>query len=148
MFSSPSVHSLYLRRWTYGFALFWVLVRAQCRGTTSQASVLTVCSSCGNKRGTSESKSSSVNSLYELRHRVIWWDQFLVEIFYSVEGGDEEQGCLNLEINLPCLRLLSISHLCLYLACLHCSYPYMFDLSCAILFYAWGLFAHTCIQSR
>ena len=47
---------------------------------------------------------------------------FLVEILHSVEGGDVEQGCSNLETNLPCLRLLSISHLCLYLACSYCPY--------------------------
>ena len=34
---------------------------------------------------------------------------FLVEILHSVEGGDVEQGCLNLETNLPCLRSLSLS---------------------------------------
>ena len=43
---------------------------------------------------------------------------------------------------------LSISHLSLYLACLYCLYLYMLDIYCAILLYAWGLFAHTCIQPR
>jgi len=53
----------------------------------------------------------------------------LVEILHSVEGGDVEQVCSNLEINLPCLRLLiSLSLLSLYLACLYCSYPYMLDI--------------------
>ena len=28
---------------------------------------------------------------------------FLVEILHSVEGGDVEHGCSNLETNLPCL---------------------------------------------
>ena len=57
-----------------------------------------------NKRGTRESKelvgvatpSDPVGSI-------------LVEIFYSVEGGDVEQVCSNLETNIPCLRLLSLS---------------------------------------
>ena len=46
----------------------------------------------------------------------------LVEILHSVEGRDIEQGCSNFEINLPFLRLLSISYLCLYLACFYFSY--------------------------
>ena len=62
-----------------------------------QASGLVVCS-CGNKRGTRESKelegvaapSDPVGSI-------------LGEIFHSVEGGDVEQVCSNLETNLPCL---------------------------------------------
>ena len=62
-----------------------------------RASGLAVCS-CGNKRGTRESKelvgvaalSDSVGSI-------------LVEILHSVEGGDVEQVCSNLETNLPCL---------------------------------------------
>ena len=33
----------------------------------------------------------------------------LVEILHSVEGGDVEQGCSNLEIVLPCVRFLSLS---------------------------------------
>ena len=53
---------------------------------------------------------------------------FLVEILRSVEGGDVEQVCSNLETNLPCLRLLSLSHLSLYLACLYCFHLYMFDI--------------------
>ena len=40
---------------------------------------------------------------------------FLVEILYSVEGGDIEQVCSNLETILPCLRLLSLSLTCLYI---------------------------------
>ena len=53
---------------------------------------------------------------------------FLVKIRHSVEGGDVEQVYSNLETNLPCLRLLSISHLCLYLACLYCFHLYMLDI--------------------
>ena len=62
-----------------------------------RASGLAMCS-CGNKRGTRESKelvgvaapSDPVGSI-------------LVEILHSVEGGDVEQVCSNLETNLPCL---------------------------------------------
>ena len=87
-----------------------------------RASGLAVCS-CGNKRGTRESKelvgvttpSDPVGSI-------------LVEILHSVEGGDVEQVCSNLETNLPCLRLLSLSLTCLYLACLYCLYLYMLDI--------------------
>ena len=39
----------------------------------------------------------------------------LLEILHSVEGWDVEQVCSNLETNLPCLRLLSLSLTCLYL---------------------------------
>ena len=63
----------------------------------------------------------------------------------SVEGGDVEQVCSNLEIILSCLRLLSLSLTCLYILHVHL---YMLDIHCAILLYAWGLFAHTCIQPR
>ena len=70
-----------------------------------RASGLAVCS-CGNKRGTRESKelvgvaapSDPVGSI-------------LVKILHSIEGGDVEQVCSNLETNLPYLRLLSISYL-------------------------------------
>ena len=48
---------------------------------------------------------------------------------------DVEQVCSNLETNLPCLRLLSISYLSLYLACLNNFYLYMLDISCALLLY-------------
>ena len=40
---------------------------------------------------------------------------FLVESLHSVEGWDVEQGCSNLETNLPCLRLLSLSLTCVYI---------------------------------
>ena len=39
----------------------------------------------------------------------------LVEILHSVEGGDVEKEYSNLEINLPCLRSLSLSVTCLYI---------------------------------
>ena len=57
----------------------------------------------------------------------------IVEILHSVEGGDVEQGCSNLETNLSCLRLLSLylSLVFIYLACLHCLSLYMLDISCA-----------------
>ena len=53
----------------------------------------------------------------------------IVEIIYSVEGGDIEQVCSNLEIILPCLRLfISLYHLCLYPTCLCCLSLNMFDI--------------------
>ena len=83
-----------------------------------RASELAVCS-CGNKRGTRDSKelvgvaapSDPVGSI-------------LVEILHSVEGGDVEQRCSNLETNLPCLRLLSLSLTCVYI--LHAYIIYLF----------------------
>ena len=45
----------------------------------------------------------------------------LVEILHSVEGGDVEQVCLNLETILPCLRLLIslfLSLTCVYISCM------------------------------
>ena len=41
----------------------------------------------------------------------------LAEILHSVEGEDVEQGCSNLETNLPCLRLLSLSFV--FISCMH-----------------------------
>ena len=75
-----------------------------------RASGLAVCCSCGNKRGTKESKelvgvaapSDPVGSI-------------LVKILHNVEGGDVEQVCANLETNLSCLRFLSLSLTCLYI---------------------------------
>ena len=46
----------------------------------------------------------------------------------SVEGGDVEQVCSNLETNIPCLRLLSLSFTYLYLAYSYCSYLYLLDI--------------------
>ena len=48
----------------------------------------------------------------------------IVEILHSGEGGDVEQVCSNLEIILPCLRLLSLSLTCLYI--LHTYVAYIF----------------------
>ena len=39
----------------------------------------------------------------------------LVEILHSIEDGDIEQVCSNLETNLPCLRLLSLYLLLVYI---------------------------------
>ena len=49
---------------------------------------------------------------------------FLVKILHSVEGGDVEQVCSNLETNLPYLRLLSLSLTCLYI--LHAYIAFIF----------------------
>ena len=61
-----------------------------------------------------------------------------MEILHSVEGGDVEQVCSNLETNLPCLRLLSLSLTCLYLACLNCVYLYMLDIHSVLNCYMLG----------
>ena len=45
----------------------------------------------------------------------------LVEILHSVEGGDVEQVCSNLETILPCLRLLislSLFLTCVFISCM------------------------------
>ena len=59
----------------------------------------------------------------------------LVEILYSFEGGDIEQGCSNLKTILPYLRLLSLSLslslVFIYLTCLSYLSHYMHDISCA-----------------
>ena len=61
---------------------------------------------------------------------------FFVKILHSVGGGDVKQGCSNLEINLPCLRLLSLS-LSLSLTCVYillmliAHISYMLDILCA-----------------
>ena len=76
-------------------------------------------------------------------------ESFLVKILHSVEGGDVEQGCLNLETNLPCLRLLSLSLTYVYiLHTLIVHIHYLLDILVLKLIYAWGLFAYTCIQPR
>jgi len=89
-----------------------------------QASGLAVFCSCKNKRGTRESKelvgiaapSDSVESI-------------LVEILDSVEGEDVEQVCSNLETNLLCLRLLSLSLICLYILLMLIAHiSYMLDI--------------------
>ena len=63
-----------------------------------QASELVVCCSCGNKSGTREFK-----ELVDAAAPSDPVGSILVEILHSVEGGDVEQVCSNLEINLPCL---------------------------------------------
>ena len=47
---------------------------------------------------------------------------FIMEILHSVEGGDVEQVCSNLETILPCLRLLISLSLSLSLTCVYISY--------------------------
>ena len=87
-----------------------------------RASGLAVCS-CENKRGTRESK-----DLVGVAAPSDPVGLILVEILHSVEGGDVEQVCSNLETNLPCLRLLSLSLTSLYLACLYYFHLYMLDI--------------------
>ena len=84
-----------------------------------RASGLAVCS-CGNKRGIREFK-----ELVGVAAPSDLVGSILVKILYSIEGGDVEQVCSNLETNLSCLRVLSLSLTCLYLACYYCVYLYM-----------------------
>jgi len=73
----------------------------------------------------------------------------LVEILHSVEGGDVEQGCSNLKINLPCLRLLSLSLTCVYILHAHIIFIFICLIySCAYIVICVRLFACTCIQPR
>jgi len=70
-----------------------------------------------------------------------------------VEGGDVEQVCSNLETNLWCLRLLTLSSLSLclilYLALLSLSYLYMLDIPlCLIVICLRGIVVNTSIQPR
>ena len=102
-------------------------MRARCRVRPWQASVLACVVLAGTREGLVSPKSSSV-----IR------GLFLVEILHSIEGGDVEQGCSNLETNLPCLQLLSLSLTCVYI--LHAYIAYIFI--CLIylvlkLIYAW-----------
>ena len=54
----------------------------------------------------------------------------IVKILHSVEGGDVEQGCSNLETILPLFAIahLSLSLVFIYLACLYYLSLYMFDI--------------------
>jgi len=63
-----------------------------------------------------------VNSLVGVAATSDLVGSFLVKILHSVEGRDVEQGCSNLETNLPCLRLLSLS---LSLTCLYILHAYI-----------------------
>ena len=61
------------------------------------------------------------------------WGIILVEILHSVEGGDVEQVCSNLETILPCLRfLISLSLVFIYLACCYCSSLYAWFILCSV----------------
>ena len=61
---------------------------------------------------------SSVNSLVGVAAPSDLVGSFLVEILHSVEGGDVEQVCSNLEIILPCLRLLSLYLSLVFISCM------------------------------
>ena len=80
-----------------------------------QASVLACVVLAGTREGLEVQRSSSVNSLVGVAALSDPVGSFLVKIFHSVEGGDVEQGCSNLETNLPCLRLLYLSLICVYI---------------------------------
>ena len=84
----------------------------------------------GTSEGTRESKSSSGNSFVGVAAPSDPVGSFLVKILHSVEGGDVEYGCSNLETNLPCLRLLSLS-LSLSLSISYLSLSLYLDILCA-----------------
>ena len=79
-----------------------------------QASVI----ACIVLAGTSE-RLADLRVLERSRYRCCGTEWFfgiiLVKILHSVEGGDVEQGCSNLETNLPCLRDCSLSLTCVYI---------------------------------
>ena len=72
----------------------------------------------------------------------------IVEIFHSVEGGDVEEVCSNLEIILPCLRLLISLSLVLYILHAYIVYLFICLIYLCLIDICLGLFAHTCIQPR
>ena len=73
----------------------------------------------------------------------------IVEILHSVEGGDVEQVCSNLETILPCLWLLiSLSLVFIYLAYLYCSSLYAWYILCSIDIYAWVVFVFTLVFNQ
>ena len=78
----------------------------------------------GTREGLESPKSSSVNSLVGVAAPSDPVGSFLVKILHSVEGGDVEQGCSNLETNLSCLRLLSLSLTLVYI--LHAYIAFIF----------------------
>ena len=52
----------------------------------------------------------------------------LVETLHSVKGGDVSKGARTSKQFSRVCDCSSLTHLCLYLACLYCSYLYMFDI--------------------
>ena len=72
----------------------------------------------------------------------------LVKILHSVEGGDVEQGYSNLEINLPCLRLLSLSLTCGYILLDYIAHLFICLIYLVLVNICLGLFTYTCIQPR
>ena len=133
------------------FAWFRVLVRALCRGAASAS-----LRACGvlflreQERDWRVQRSSSVNSRVGVAAPSDPVGSILVEILHSVEGGDVEQVCSNLETILSCLRLLSPYLSLVFISCLYLLLISITCLiyTCAILSYTWGLFAHTYIQPR
>ena len=114
-----------------------------------QASVLACVVLAITREGLVSPRSSSVNSLVGVAAPSDPVRSFLVKILYSVEGGDVEQVCSNLETNLLCLRLLSLYLLLVFISCiliLFISFICLIYL-CSIDI-CFGLFAHTSIQSR
>ena len=87
-----------------------------------RASGLAVCS-CGNKRGPRESK-----ELVGVAAPSDPMGSILVKILHSVEGGDVQQVCSNLETILRVCDCSLYLLLVLYLACYYCHIHYMLDI--------------------
>ena len=99
--------------------MFQLVIGGVVRGQPRQASVLACVALAGTRR--------------DLRVKEFLWElvlvvsapselvgSFIMEILHSVEGGDVEQVCSNLEIIFSCLRLLislSLTHLC-FISCM------------------------------
>ena len=64
---------------------------------------------------------------------------FLVKILHCVESGDIEQGCSNLETILPCLRLLSLSLICIYILHAHIAFIFICLIYCVLNCYMRGI---------
>ena len=99
--------------------------------------------SCGNKRGTRESK-----ELVGVATPSDLVGSILVEILHSVEGGDVEQVCSNLETNLPCLRLLSLSFTCLYILHAYIVFIFICLIYCVLNFYMLGDYLLTLVFNQ
>ena len=110
--------------------MFRVLVGARCRGAASASLRACVCLFLREQvKGLVSPRSSSVNSLVGVAAPSDPVGSILVKILHSVEGGDVEQGCSNLETNPPCLRLLSLTLTCVYILHAHIVYLfYMLDI--------------------
>ena len=135
MLRSPS-HSCIWGGELSGSCYFEFLWELSVEVRPQQASVL-ACVILAGTRELVSPRSSKCELVVVLRHRVIRWDRSIVKILHSVEGGDVEQVCSNLETNLPCLRLLSLFLICVYIFLAYIAYLFIcliyFVLNCYII---------------